>query len=245
MRTLIFSIALNGYQWRYRSLIDSHQRYADKHGYDYTCITRPVLSTLGLEVAWLKIKLIIAALESGYSTVCFLDADTEVRPACPPLEAAMNPVDEIYAAKGFSGRVNSGVMIVKKSPDTLSFFKKILLLSTRPVPQVDSVGWGENGHVTHYARQFKRFATLDMRWNNNHDPDLTDYIRHYSRGPLHHLYQPGLADRVATAITHYALAFIKRASGICEQRLLPVHFYSKLEALTQLVKKQHREFRTV
>ena len=66
---IVFSVALNGYQWRYKSLLASQRNYAKRKGYQYVAVTQPALSLLGEEVAWLKIKLIIKAMESGYEWI--------------------------------------------------------------------------------------------------------------------------------------------------------------------------------
>ncbi len=75
--TLVFSVAVNGYHWRYRRLLDSQRQYALRHGYTYLLIDRPLFSLLGEETAWLKLPAALVALEvspsdqaASYLSVC-------------------------------------------------------------------------------------------------------------------------------------------------------------------------------
>ncbi|MFQ3288857.1 MAG: hypothetical protein ACI93V_001077, partial [Alteromonadaceae bacterium] len=68
-KTLIFSIALNGYQLLYRHCINSHRAYAKKYGYEYLVISRPYFTALGVECCWLKLTLMLEALKAGSDTV--------------------------------------------------------------------------------------------------------------------------------------------------------------------------------
>jgi len=42
-KTLVLSIALNGYQWMYRNELASHYQYAQRHGYEHQAVTRPYI----------------------------------------------------------------------------------------------------------------------------------------------------------------------------------------------------------
>lgn len=209
-RTLVFTLALNGYQWRYSQLIKTHNHYASKHGYEYVAVTRPRFSMLGLEVAWLKIKLIQHALRAGYDWVMFLDADTQVSQSTPSIQELNQTGKSIYMGEGFSGRINSGVIIIKNSLQARTLFTTIINRATDPIPTEDDVGWGENGHIIHYAKNCDFVAVLDSKWNNNHDKALDDYIRHYSRGPLYEEFQPTIHESFLSGLYHYALAVAKR-----------------------------------
>lgn len=217
MSVLVFSVALNGYQWRYRALLRTHQSYAQKHGFDYQAVTKPGHSALGLEVAWLKVRLISAALKAGYQHIVFLDADTRVADHAPDITQQADSQAEIFAAKGFSGRFNSGVLVVKNSEKTQSFFERLLTIATSAIPEEDDVGWGENGHFIFLAKQSKLVAELDPRWNNNHNRDLDDFIRHFSRGPLYSLYRPTYLDHLSERVSHYALAICRRMHTLGER----------------------------
>lgn len=243
--TLVFSVALNGYQWRYQKLLNSHREYAASRGYDHIAITRPSFSLLGMEVAWLKVRVIIEALRAGYQNILFLDADTRIKHDAPPIEHCYSEDYCIYAAKGFSGRYNSGVILIRNTNESLDFFSRLLRIATRPVPEEDSVGWGENGHFIYLANRNSNVGELDSRWNNNHTPQLIDYVRHYSHGPLFNAfysekeYRPTCLDYLLYRICHYSLAILKRASKLTDPFYPPESlghcFHRKLEQLAEKV----------
>ncbi|GAA4105019.1 hypothetical protein [Zhongshania borealis] len=195
--TLVFSVAVNGYHWRYRRLLRTQKQYADRHGYTHVVIDRPLFSMLGNETAWLKLSVALRALESGYQRVFYIDADAEVRETTPALEAIVEADKSIYAARGYSDRINSGVLLFVNTPASRAFLDKVIDNIDTPLPLEDDVGWGENGHIIHFLRNEAAFCELPASWNNNHSPDLNDYIRHYSAGPLREYYSPAWQDRVA------------------------------------------------
>jgi len=237
---LVFSVALNGYQWRYRPLLDSHRRYCQRMGYHYVAVTRPAFSSLGLEVAWLKIKLILEALNAGYHTVLFLDADTHLADTAPDIETAFKADRHIFAARGFSGRFNSGVLLVRNRTASIRFFEHLLEIALDELPATDAVGWGENGHFIHLANGNTLCGELDPRWNNNHRRELSDYIRHFSRGPLYALYRPRLAHHLLERGSHYLLALYKRVHCNYQKLMnkaprMSLDFYRRLNHLTHRV----------
>lgn len=247
---LVFSIALNGYQWRYRDLLKTHRQYCLRHGYQYVAVTRPVLSTLGLEVAWLKVKLILEALQAGYETVLFLDADTRVAADAPGLNVALNDQHLIYAAKGFSGRYNSGVLLIRNGSASIRFFEKMLAMALNKLPEADDVGWGENGHLIHLAKREPSCTELDPRWNNNHRLYLNDFIRHYSRGPLYHEHHASLSMQLMERLSHYTLALHRRLIALIYGRKANMQwqksrFYPLLDQLCDRVCHRHPVFRNL
>jgi hypothetical protein len=82
------------------------------------------------------------------------------------------------------------VIIVKNSPEVRALFQRILDGAQKPLPPEDDVGWGENGHIIHFAKNSPLLEIIPPQWNNNHDPALADYLRHYSAGPMRPLYAP-------------------------------------------------------
>lgn len=243
-RTLVFTLALNGYQWRYRQLIQTHKCYAKKHGYEYVAVSMPRFSTLGLEVAWLKIKLIQHALQSGYDWVVFLDADTRVRADSPAIPSLNQSGKVLYMGEGFSGRINSGVIIIKNSVLAKNFFTTVMSSAMDPIPKEDDVGWGENGHIIHHAKDCHFIARLDKRWNNNEDATLNDYIRHYSRGPLHCEFKASTFERLASNIYHYSLALLKRLKpdNYIKNQSLSLQKYNFNERLDVILKKVQQHY---
>jgi hypothetical protein len=188
--TLMFSMAFNGYDLLWASCIRSQRAYAERQGYQYRFVNRPRWTSLTRECAWLKIALVIAALKRGYDWVFFIDADAEVKPNTPPIQSLEEAGKSVYLVPGWSGRPNSGVLIVKNTAEALALFERMLANATEPVPEEDSVGWGENGHVIHFAKNQPFVKLCDRAWNNNSQPDMEDYVRHYSNGPMRDTYVP-------------------------------------------------------
>jgi hypothetical protein len=187
-QTLMFSMAFNGYDLLYNRCIRSQRDYAKRQGYLYRFVNRPRWTSLTRECAWLKIALVIRALERGYDWVFFIDADAEVKPDTPPIQQLAESGKSVYLVPGWSGRINSGVLIARNTPEALAMFREILANAENPVPDEDSISWGENGHVIHYAKNQPFVKICDRKWNNNSDPAMVDYIRHYSNGPMRDIY---------------------------------------------------------
>ena len=246
---IVFSIALNGYQWRYKSLLTSHKNYAKRHHYHYVAVTQPAMSLLGEEVAWLKIKLILEAMNAGYDWVVFLDADTRVAEHTPPIHEIANIKKHLYACKGYSGRLNSGVLIIENNQFTYYLFSLIINHATQPVPKEDDVGWGENGHIIHYTKQCDFLAFIDKRGNYNHNPVLNDYIRHYSQGPLHDEFKPPFRHHCLDRSYHYVLAALKRIRQFTQAPIKSNKasnhrlFYHRLNTLTEQVLRYYPLFK--
>jgi hypothetical protein len=182
-------MGFNGYQWAYRRNIGTHRAYAARHGYDYQCVAWPAFTRLLMECAWLKIPLLWGALRAGRPWVLYLDCDIEVKPGTPAVETLFEPGKTLYMVNGFSGRLNSGVMLARQDPALEELLRTILSNAQNPVPPEDDVGWGENGHVIHYAKNFPGLKILATAWNNNQDPALADHLRHYSAGPMRRHYR--------------------------------------------------------
>lgn len=183
-KVLVFSIAMNGYQLIYKDYLKTHKNYAEAHGYQYIKVEKPSLSHIGSNCCWLKLTLLLEALEAGYDKVFFIDSDAEIHKKTPSLNHFNDSKYCIYMAKGYSGRYNSGVIIIKNDPRSIKWLKKIISSYQKPIPDEDSVGWGENGHIIFHSKNVDFIKTLDTSWNNTFDPNLNDYIRHYNHGPF-------------------------------------------------------------
>ncbi|QIZ76354.1 hypothetical protein [Ferrimonas lipolytica] len=238
---LVFSIAVNGYQQLYRRNLASHQQYADGHGYHYQCVQQPRLSHLGKEAVWLKVALMIKALQRGYRWVMYVDADAYIGADTPDLCQLQRPDKYLYVAKGFSGRLNSGVLIVNNSRCVIDYFQQALRHAHMPLPPADDVGWGENGHLIYFAHQQPFVCFIDKRWNNNTSADLDDYIRHYSRGPLYHLHRANLTDRLRFRLYHYGCFLVKVWTRIAH-RLARTKPQSLQVEIDQLVTRVERHY---
>lgn len=192
---LVFSMGFNGYQRIYARNVATQRAYAERHGMAYEFLSRPFFTPLLMECCWLKVPLILAALERGWPWVAYIDCDVEVRAACPDLRSLERPGKALYMAAGYSGRLNSGVIIVKNTVGVRALFRRILDGAQMRLPPEDDVGWGENGHIIHFAKDSPLLETIPAPWNNNHDPALDDYMRHYSAGPMRPLYAPRVHER--------------------------------------------------
>jgi hypothetical protein len=209
-KTLIFSIAVNGYNLQYSANLKSIVQYADRLNFSRVIVTRPHFTALGMEVAWLKLSLILAALRAGYDWVIFVDADAAIATEAPNILECIDTRKAFFAAHGYSARINSGVMVFKRCTESIQLLETILRHRNMSLPAQDDVGWGENGHVIHFSRQFPLLEILDQRWNNNSDPELRDYIRHYSAGPMRRHFKVSWPARLGYILCHYGLAVYTR-----------------------------------
>lgn len=181
-RALVFSIGLNGYGWAWWACVRTHKQYAKRQGFSYACVDLP-WTISATEAAWLKIPLIVRTLESSpYGWVFFLDADTLVRRQCPDFRSVATPGRDIYMAHGHSGRVNSGVIAVRKSEQSLQFFRNVVADCENTVPREDVAPY-ENGHMIKHGKASPVVGLLERRWNNTAEMELDDYIRHFT-GPM-------------------------------------------------------------
>ncbi|MBA6350090.1 hypothetical protein [Colwellia sp. BRX8-9] len=209
-KTLVLSIALNGYQLMYNKELATHKNYAIKQGYYYQAVTRPYISKLGVECCWLKLTLIRTALLSGYDTVLFLDADTVVNDNCPALKTIVEDKKYIYMAKGYSNRFNSGVLIALNNKRTITWLTSIIDSRLARIQKINKVGWGENGHVIELSKGVDFIKELEQKWNNTFDYDLSDYIRHSNCGPMRTSIINNLFHKIVFSLSARILAFVHR-----------------------------------
>jgi hypothetical protein len=231
---------MNGYYWEYKKNLQSHAAYAVRHGYRYVVIDRPQISLLGMECVWLKVALMREALKAGYDWVMFVDADAEIQTSAPAIESLQEEGKSIYLAKGYSGRVNSGVLIASQAKASLEFFERVLSGHGSELPPEDDVGWGENGHIIHFAKNNPSVKTISTRWNNNRDPYLRDFIRHYSAGPLRSSYRPGFVNHLFFLAHRYFVALARRLSRVSGTK--SPSFMSRLNSLVEAARTQSDAF---
>lgn len=183
-KTLVFSIALNGYQWIYRNYLKSHREYARNQGYCYQAITRPIATSLGVECCWLKLTVMLSALEAGYERVMFVDADAYIHEITPTLDTADFNQCSILMAKGYSGRFNSGVIILRNSFRAKQWLRNVIASRYSAIESANAVGWGENGHIIELSNDVSLVGELNIKWNNTYNKELQGYITHFSHGPM-------------------------------------------------------------
>ena len=193
---LVFTIAFNGYQYLYADFLKSHRAYALRQGYEFLAISEPSFCLLCMECAWLKLSVLLRALQMGYETVLFVDADASIGANTPAVESCFRGDKFLYMAKGYSNRFNSGVIIARNNVQLIADLKMLIDEPCAEIPQEDQVGWGENGHLIHLARRCAYVEELDWRWNNNHRTEQADYIRHYSAGPMRALFKASRAGLI-------------------------------------------------
>jgi len=182
MSTLIFTIAQNGYSTAFLQCIKSQRKYAQDLGANFVAITEPKRVPDTSLSAWLKIPILLHALESGYDWVGYIDADCQVQKRAIDFREHLNEVGPgIFMAYGRSGRVNSGVIFARKSAEAIGFLHKVLSTITQPIPAEDRASLKyENGNVIYVQRNWGGVQILDPRWNNATDSAMQDYIRHYT-----------------------------------------------------------------
>jgi len=202
-KILIFSIAQNGYEFTYSKCIKSQQLYASMNSYEYVLVNRPSWVNSPKESAWLKIPLIVKGLNRGYEWVVFIDADGEIRPQTPRIESIEVPEKSIYLVHGHSGRINSGVIIVKNTADAKEFFEQILNTIEIDVPEEDKAPY-ENGHIIHHAKKSRHVQILDQRWNNTDNANLNDFVRHYT-GPMSQYYKKPTFSQLKVSIFRFQM----------------------------------------
>lgn len=187
--------------------IASQRAYARKIGARFVLINKPARVSDTALSAWLKVPVMLHALQSGYDWVAYIDADCEIRRDAPDFRAKLQDNQgDVFMATGSSGRINSGVMIARGSRNGVLFFERVLDSMTAKIPAEDRASLKyENGNVIYVNRVHGGVTILDSRWNNTHDPDLDDYVRHYTgklrpllkRAPLREL-QYQFMKRVAS-----------------------------------------------
>jgi hypothetical protein len=237
-KVLVFSIALNGYQWLYKDCIASHKRYADRHSYTYQVVTRPYATSIGVECCWLKLTLMIEALDNGYDAVLFVDADAYIQIEAPKLSSVLLPDKYIYLAKSYSGRYNSGVMLIKNHSKIRRLLNTIITSRHQPISAENDVGWGENGHIIEYTKHCQFVSTLNRSWNNTYDPELNDYIRHFSFGPLRTNFWLNLSHKILARLT----TLFSKCQALTEASNQSSPPQDKLTKLTALVLQRYSEF---
>lgn len=189
-KVLVFSIALEGYSGLFKPCIKTQREYCEKHGYKYILIDRTPRTLLPTEAAWLKLFLLCEALKCKYEWVSFIDADCEIRPHTPPFHQELKEyhAQKIFMSHGFSGRINSGVIFMKKSKEASNYLEEVIKNGDKPVPEIDKAPY-ENGHMIAYGKDNPDIKILDaVKWNNNSDLNKQSYIQHYSGGPLRRKY---------------------------------------------------------
>lgn len=227
MSDLVFSVALNGYDQGFKRCLRSHLAYAHSIGADQFTAVRPTVSDPAF-AAWMKLTLTERALADGYSRVAYLDADCEVRAGTPHFAEVLDKAERpIMMAEGRSSRLNSGVIFARQDPRALLWLREVIGSATQPIPAADRANLRfENGNVIAVERRVQGVSVLPTEWNNTFDPDLDDYIRHYT-GPLKAGYHRTVGEKIGML---WARLRFPRATPAPETR--DVQFLTELEQYT-------------
>jgi hypothetical protein len=232
-KVLVFSIALIGYDRIFRHCINTHRAYCKRYDYDYILIDRFPGVPDKEEAAWLKILLTIEALKSGYEWVVYVDSDCEIRDWTPRIESLKMPEKYIYLVPGYSGFINSGVLIAECSIESIDFFEKVLNGVGQQISELSIIDWGENPYVIHQAKDNPYVHLLEHhQWNNNTNLDPKSYIIHYSSGTFRELYlscyaRPidKLRAKIIRNIYNFYLHKLPKKASLKERLNQDVEFY--------------------
>lgn len=98
-----------------------HQAYCDLHGFDYWVIQRSMTSWPMNEKTWERLVLIRKALDEGYDSVIWMDADAIIKKKEVDLREACQGVGACYDEKFPVHHYNCGVMYFENTPKVMEF----------------------------------------------------------------------------------------------------------------------------
>lgn len=188
-KSIVFNFSTSDYSEIFSLCLESQLAYCERHGIHFQAFTLPPNEAIGREVAWLKVPLLLGALESGYDEVAFVDSDVKISEDAPNFSVVFENEENscIAMSNGHSGRLNSGVIFVKNTDQAYSTLKKILKGIGGYLPPCDKVGWGENGYFINILKDNPALKQLDSTWNNTFDKKKASYFTHYT-GALREIY---------------------------------------------------------
>lgn len=193
---LVFSVALNGYDKAFKRCLESHEAYAERIGADHFTALRPVVPDPAY-AAWMKLTLILSAFDHGYDHVAYIDADCEVRASTPSFVGMLDRSERpILMANGRTGRINSGVIFARADHVAAVWLRSVVESVTENISDEDRANLRfENGNVIALERRLNGVGELPPIWNNTFDPEMDDFIRHFT-GPLKPLYRRPPSQRL-------------------------------------------------
>jgi hypothetical protein len=171
--------------------------------------------------------------------VLYVDADAFIQSRAPALDTLVKKGKYLYMAQSYSARFNSGVIFVRNNPAVRAWLSNVIASKDKPVHAVNDVGWGENGHIIEHAMGCNFISPLHLRWNNTYKPDLNDYIRHFSFGPMRNSQPLNLYHKVLSRLTKVLAKLRTFASVLC----LRVKTNDSLQTLTNKVIEYYPLFR--
>jgi hypothetical protein len=185
---IVLTVATPDYVDRWRFCIESQKAYCARHGYEYQLHSAALP---GLNAKWAKIQYTIDALQRD-AAVMLIDADAEITSDAPPFETllAERPHSDILYALGVSGRLNSGVLVLRPGAGSVATQFLQTCLDERDIPVAPEnfvTAEGENGRLIELiAREpfASRAKVIDRAWNcTSPGCYAAAHVRHYT-GPL-------------------------------------------------------------
>lgn len=215
MKSICFTIALNGYAHTFRDCISSQRTYCREQHFELWTIKSLPWRITSRQCAWLKVEIMRGLLSAGVDSIAFIDADCEIRPHTPDFNGTFED-NQMMMARGKSGRLNSGVIFARNDDRVIAFLDRLISESDNSVSTEDATLY-ENGHFIRYSRDVDFIGSLSHKqWNNNSILDPDSFIQHYSGGELrrhHKLVRQNPRDR--------ALDFFANSASNLRSRLKP------------------------
>jgi hypothetical protein len=181
-KTLVFSIATNGYHEIFSEHLESQRKYAKENGYEYELFKgNPPWGIDGTESAWLKIPLCIKAMDAGYTSILFLDADCYVKKKTPNLKAIYEENKSFYICKDYRiEALNTGVFLALNDENLKRDLWKALIMSDIPTGMMPG---GKNmlyemGHLNYFLGGKSYTKKLPKKWNDNHEASEKSFVIH-------------------------------------------------------------------
>lgn len=178
--TLVFSIATNGYHKLFSEHLESQKRYAKAKGYKYKLFKgSPPWGIDGTESSWLKIPLCIKAMDAGYRSILFLDADCYVKKKTPNLKSLFEKNKSFYICKDYRAEaLNPGVFLVQQNDKLKKDLWKSMIVSDVPIGMMPG---GENmlyemGHMNYFLKG-KKYVKKNTKKVERHQRSIRRKLR--------------------------------------------------------------------
>ena len=195
-KSLVYTIAVNGYSAAYRQCIKTQAHYASRTGSEFVVVDKPARVRETALAAWLKVPVMLSGLRAGYDWVTYIDADCAVNDDAPAPWTVDDGRNQVYMGLGRTGRLNSGVMIARGSEQGAGFFQRVYDSAGEQIPDEDRAHLKyENGNIIYVSKLVDIVGVLDEKWNNTFDPEIRDYIRHFA-GPMREHYKRPMLDEL-------------------------------------------------
>ena len=128
--------------------------------------------------------MLLRALKNGYDACLYLDTDVLISPEAPDIFTEQSAQGKaICCANGYTGRINSGVILAFDTVQTTRLLSDILQDAGTHLQAQHSIGWGENGYFIKRLSTCPDFGLVERTWNNTFDFELAAHFTHFT-GPM-------------------------------------------------------------